>query len=187
MIMRGQVGYWGSTEHGGLCIGFGQEMIEWLREQRCDMRVFVSVSSDRTVIVLPDTEGARVVAMSPDRNRSAMHYRSSNLPASLFIDLELTPFGLMEADFKDEEGGVLTFQLPPDHELPWPNVRQDCSTYPPDMLQEMLQVRMTSLIASGLTSFLPQHRMPTHLRHLLPRDAWTTAMATARTLSGISS
>lgn len=180
--MRGQVGYWG-CEEGGLCVRFGEEMLRWLDEQAHDRRLSVIVSNERTVILLPDLSGGPVTSMN--ERRDFHHYwRSTITPGSLVVDYDLIPFALMDVDFKAEEG-CLSCELPADHELPWPGLQTDCTTYNSETLAlEALQARLNSLVASGQTAFKPQFRMPDRLRRLLPAGAWAECLKTAKTLAG---
>ena len=184
--MRGQVGYWGSKT-GGLCVGFGDEMFRWLDGQACGHRVFVSVSSERQVIVLPDATGGHVSKVGRDRNASPYRYVSSTMPESLFLDIELPPFELLELEFQAEDGCLSTELPDEDYRLPWPRLALDCSTYEAERLAvEALQWRLNSLIASGLTSFPDGARMPQRLHRLLPKGTYAECVRAAKTLAGVS-
>jgi hypothetical protein len=186
-MMRGRVAWWGNAQ-GGFTVEFDQEMLSWLDGQGTDRRVFVSVSRERRIIVLPDGEGGLVISKD-ETGRQREHYyesASSRKGEHLFLDLELLPFGLTEVEFVEEEG-CISAELPADHELAWPNVRADCTTYDaPLLLKEVLQSRMCSLVASGFTSFRAEHRMPIRLRQMLPDGAWAECLTTAKQLAGVS-
>lgn len=184
--MRGQVGFWGSTVTGGMAVGFSPEMVDWLdRVGAVHHKVFVSVSSERRVIILPDDTGGRV-SHSGERTGSPFRYVSSKVPGSLFLDIDLPPFELTLVDFEEEEG-CLSAELPCDHCLPWPKLRIDCTTYEAEQLAvEALQWRLNSLIASGQSSFSGEMRMPDRLRRLLPSGKWAECVRTAKTLAGVS-
>ena len=182
--MRGSVGYWGSSATGGLVIGFDQEMVRWLEAQGQGRKVVVSVEKNREVIVLPDKDGGGV-ALCGKSNGTPYRYVSSDKPCSLMVFADLPVFGLMEVDFRPEAGCLVASIPETDFELPWPQLHADCETYDPSaLLKECLQVRLISLVASGLTTFPTQHRMPMSLRRLLPDGAWAECLATAKQLSG---
>lgn len=184
--MRGQVGYWGSSATGGMCIGFSPEMVDWL--DRCEgehHRVFVSVTKERQVVVIPDETGGHVSSCG-SHNGTPYRYVSSVVPGSLFLDIDLPPFELHQVHFS-EEAGCLAADLNPDHMLPWPKLRLDCTTYEAEQLAvEGLQWRLNSLIASGQSSFSGEMRMPDRLRRLLPSGKWAECVRTAKTLAGVS-
>ncbi len=185
MKMQGQVGYWGCAE-GGLAVGFSSEMARWLDAQGEGRRIVVSIERDRQVIIIPDAKEGGVVTPSGDTNHSPFRYRSSSRPTSLIVTASCLPiFGLMDVDFI-AEAGCLTGHLPErDHELAWPRLDLDCQTYDPaDLAKEALQARLNSLVASGLTTFPSEYRMPMRLRQMLPMGAWAECVATAKTLSG---
>lgn len=181
--MRGQVGYWGSCKSGGLSIGFGPDMMTWLHGEETGNRVFVSVSKERQVIILPDADGGHVSYCGPS-NHSHYRYLSSVMPDSLFLDIELPPFELFALDFRLEQG-CITATLPEDHELPWPRLHLDCTTYEAEQLAlEALQWRLNSLVSNGKTRFdKPEQRMPQRLHKLLPPGKYAECMATAKALS----
>jgi hypothetical protein len=188
MKMKGQVGYWGSCETGGLVIGFSHEMVRWLDAQHTDRRVFVSVDKNRQVIVLPDADGG-MVQSAGQHNMLPYRYCSGATRDSLIMDKRacLPVFGLKELDFDMEAGCLSTFIPEADYELPWPYLDLECKTYDPaQVAKEALQVRLNSLAASGLTSFPMEHRMPIRLRRLLPDGAWAECLSLAKTLSGVS-
>lgn len=183
--MRGQVGYWGSSTTGGMCVGFSAEMVEWLDGHDVDRKVFVSVSKERKVILLPDATGGHVSGTGAAQTQGTPYrYVSSVTPDSLFLDMELPPFELHQVEFLEEEG-CLSCELAEDHELPWPRLKLDCSTYEAEQLAvEALQWRLNALIASGQTSFKSHQRMPDRLRRLLPAGKWAECVAVAKALSG---
>lgn len=181
--MRGQVGYWGSGASGGMAVGFGEDMVRWLDRHAVDRRIFVSVSAERRVILLPDAAGGHVSSCGQS-NGSPFRYVSCTVPGSLFLDAWLPPFEMLERDFEEEEG-CLSCELPDDHDLPWPRLHLDCTTYDAEELAvEALQARLNSLVASGHTSFQrPEQRMPQRLHRLLPPGKYAECMATAKALA----
>jgi hypothetical protein len=183
--MRGQIGYWGSRTSGGMCVGFGEEMLSWLDCMQTGRKVFVSVSKERQVIVIPDSSGGHVSCAGPS-NGSPFRYVSSVTPDSLFLDIDIPPFELYEVQFK-LENGCLSTPLDQDHELPWPKLRLDCTTYEAEQLAvEALQWRLNSLVATGQTTFKSGKEMPDRLRRLIPKGCWAECMATAKTLAGVN-
>jgi hypothetical protein len=182
--MRGQVGYWGSPEHGGLTVGFSHEMMSWLRARREDRRVCTLVDRRRRLWVVPDHEGA--VVTPRQKNAAPFHYTSSQLPSSLVVECDLPIFGLLDVEFSEVDGELVAELPETDHELPWPMLDADCASYdPPAVAKECLQVRMNSIVASGLTTFPSEHRMPIRLRQMLPPGAWVECLATAKSLAGV--
>lgn len=181
--MRGSIGYWGSGDTGGLCVGFGQEMLEWLDAQDTGRRVFTSVTRERRVVVLPDSEGGHVSSCGTS-NGTPFRYVSCYKPDSLFMDTDIPLFELHEVSFTPELG-CLSYELPRDHELPWPRLRLDCTTYEAEQLAvDALQWRLNSVFASGLTSFqCSSQRMPQRLHKLLPPGKYGECLATARALA----
>ena len=166
-------------------IGFDEEMLSWLDAQETGRRVFVTVSRERRVIVLPDATGGHVSSCR-GANASPFRYVSSVTPDSLFMDVELPPFELTRVDFVEEEG-CLSAELPADHLLPWPRLRLDCTTYEAEQLAlDALQWRLNSLVASGLSSFPEAMRMPQRLLKLLPRGTYAECVRAAKTLAGVS-
>lgn len=185
--MRGQVGYWGSGVHGGLCVKGGEDMLAWLDAQGTERRMLASVSRERRVILLPDREGGRLNHSESHRGqRYQYRYTSCTRPESLFLDVDVPPFELLEVEF-EVELGCLSVELPPDHELPWPRLHVDCSSYEAERLAlEALQYRLNSLIASGHTSFPADRKMPARLMRLLPPGTWADCLRAAKTLAGVS-
>lgn len=184
--MRGRVAWWGNSGDG-FAVEFDQEMLSWLDGQDSDRRVFVLVDRERQVIVLPDRDGGRVTTRvtgdGPRHSRPQVVFTSGHKPSSFACTLDMAAFGLTEVPFREEEG-CLTADLPWDHELAWPNVRPDATTYEaPLLLRTVLQARLISLVASGETTFRPEHRMPMRLRRMLPDGAWADCLATAKALA----
>ena len=74
--MQGQIGSWDQC----LAITFGPEALLWLDSLDVDRRVLVSVSLDRSILVLPDATGHKVSFRGP---RNAVEH-------GLVIDWRLT-------------------------------------------------------------------------------------------------
>lgn len=162
-------------------------MVAWLEAQDTDRRMLASVSSERRLILLPDKEGGRLNRADAHEGRGFVYrYVSCTCPESLILDVAIPPFELTQVHF-DVEEGCLSVELPPDHMLPWPKLKLDCSSYEAEqMVVEALEWRLYSLIAAGQTTFSGDMRMPDRLRRLLPPGKWAECVRTAKTLSGVS-
>jgi hypothetical protein len=176
--MQGQIGSWDKC----LAITFDREALSWLDSLNVDRRVLVSVSLDRSILVLPDAMGHKVTFRG---QHNAVGY-------GVFIDWgntsvpPLPRFELLELKFKPTKGIALELKLPADHMLPWPKLR-DCETY---SATEVAMAELERRLTSAAKCFKGQRpaswswvQPGEGIRALLPKGFWAETLRRAIALS----
>lgn len=190
-IMHGRISHWPS--HGreaGLTVYTDEVMAEWACTLPSDRRICMLLGRDRVLRLVGCTEGVLFSKTGPQTAKRGYEYEASTgrciEKAQAFkSDIELPLFEMFEIDFK-EVGAELHAILPPDHELPWPSARtMKHAADPAAMAKEALEIRVTSLVASGLTGF-QTNQIPGHIRAYLPPAAFIEARRMAQTLAGFN-
>lgn len=172
--MQGQIGSWDQC----LAITFDPEALLWLDSLDVDRRVLVSVSLDRSILVLPDAAGHKVTFRGP---RNAVEH-------GVVIDWRLTSapplprFELLELEFEPTDGIALELNLPADHMLPWPKLR-DCESY---SATEVAMAELERRLTSAAKCFKGQRpaswswvQPGEDVRALLPKGFWAEALKRA--------
>jgi len=171
--MRGQVGYW-SWE--GVAVGLDRELVAWLDGRRG----LIEVLPHRRVRVTAGDAG--VVATRKSRHSFEWFLTPTDENP---VRCELARFGLTDVEFRYVSDDAVECELPDDHELEWPRLRE-CAHYLADVVaEEVLTARLCSIVAGGQSSLSPKQRPPDAFRRLLPQGAWQRAAAAARALSGV--
>ena len=172
-MMLGQVGLWDDK----LAVGWGDEMLAWLDARTCGKRpVYVSVRTDRTVVVAAALESEHHVFSAPGNGlKYHCHIKLEHFPH--IPGMDMPRFGLHRIDF-EEHGDELHAVLPPDHELSWPKLT-DCKAY---TLDEVLAVDVHKRVLSALRCGSKNLGAPMsdHLRKRISTKVWGDAMSRAR-------
>ncbi len=188
VIMIGQVGYWpysNAAHRGlrGLAVILDDCMVEWASTlPNSDRRVCFEVTTARKLIMKPCANGVPV-SFGSRKERRVCTSMSLN-PDVLKLAIELPLFQLHPVEFK-EEGQNLVAELSVDHELPWPSAKTvaACET-PAELCLEALEMRVFSMVASGLSA-LGNNSIPSHIRTHLQPNAFIEARRAAQALQGV--
>jgi hypothetical protein len=188
MVMIGKVGYWpyANVEHRGLrglAVDFDDCMAEWADTlPTSDRRVCFEVTTDRKLVIKPCATGIPVT-FSRNKERRACSSKSLS-PEGLKLAIELPLFQLHEVVFK-EVGENLVGELMPDHELPWPSIYTlKAADNPMAIAKEAVEIRIISLVASGLSNF-GKNAVPSHIRSYVSHTDFAEIRRTAIALSGV--
>lgn len=178
--MMGQVASWDE----GLAISFDCNLLKWLDGWDTDRHISI-VTEGRTIIICPDdgkdTEPElrrRVTSRGLGSHSDFRH--GATFSWNVVQGDDLPRFALYEARWSPGNGGFYVYtDLPPDHLLPWPKLR-DCASYDvPSQIQRDLVLRMRSARDASLglaPSKWTMEPLPKKFRDRLPPDAYAACL-----------
>lgn len=171
--MLGQVGNW--SEH--LSVGCDGDMLSWLMEHSPRGAVDVSVTDRREVVLTPTPGGLLPTSAGPRNPLSHYIYTRKEVFDLPRFELHWVAFG---RDWPSQEPRLISDPLPPDHQLPWPKLRELKDGTLVEAIEEELLRRMRSVIANGKTRFENSQHPPERLVRLLPPGSWARCMREAQ-------
>lgn len=175
--MQGQIGSWDEC----LAITFDADSMHWLALHDVDMRVLIDVdNSKRVITVMPDANGYKVYHRG--MRNAVLH--GVTLDWRLVQGSPLPRFELMPIDIEPTDGIALEIELPLDHMLSWPRLR-DCASYSAtEVACAEIERRMMSAASFYGPHVLPKHWTwnppPPETKQLIPLKFWGEALSRAR-------
>lgn len=174
MRITGQIGNW----YEGLAVKFDAAGLSWLDAHGTDRHVRLSVTAARKVVVLPESEGLKVVRHNAYYKGGDYTHATKRCP----VGAALPRFELTEVSFF-EDGAALVTTLPPDHALSWPKVRPcdgyDCREVVIAELEHRMRSALRTFDGDKSAAGRAMTPMPEPLRALLLQGDWPDAIRRA--------